>query len=87
MTSIINETKNLIKLIIIGILIMLMCSCKTTYLHYTGKYRITSLHGDTATFRGIESKYTIPPAGLKQGMKIKLNKTNYKPLANVIPVK
>lgn len=66
-------------------IILFTCSCgSNTTLYYSGKYRIRSLEGDTATFYKVKGKYTVPPAGLKKGLKIPLKRTSDKNKANVI---
>lgn len=82
-----TEKRNLIKLIMIGIVILMMFSCTSSHLHYSGNYRIDSLEGDTVTFKGVRGRYSIPNEGLKNGQRIYLKRTYQREKVNVYPVK
>ena len=85
-TTFLNN-RNLWKLVLIGTLIMCMSACKSSHLHYSGNYTITSLEGNVATFKEVKGKYSLPTKGLKIGHKIPLKRTYQKDKENVFLVK
>ena len=65
----------------------IMASCYGSKGYYAGTYRIKSLQGDTATFRGIRGTYIINGKKAKIGLKIHLYGINDSTKVNVVRIK
>ena len=78
------ESKTFWQFLAIGILIMCMASCTTSHLHYSGKYTVIAVQGDTVQFKGISSPYLIVGNEFKIGQRIALKRTMNKAKANVL---
>ena len=79
------ESKTFWQFLAIGLLIMCMASCTSTNtLHYSGKYKVIAVQGDTVRFKGISSPYLIVGNEFKIGQRIALKRTWNKSKVNVL---
>jgi len=75
------------QIVLFLVIAAIMASCYGSKGYYAGTYRIKSLQGDTATFRGTKGKYLIHAKNLKIGLKIHLYGINDSTKVNVVRIK
>lgn len=72
------------QIVLFLIIAAIMASCRG---YYAGTYRVKSLDGDTATFRGMVGKYLIDGKKYKIGQKIHFHRTIDSTKVNVVRIK